>query len=98
MRIFLPPGPFTVFAPTNAAFDALPADVKSALAKDMNLLKQVLEFHVIDGKTYSSELSNDLKVSTEAEGLDVRVNIYGKVHVYHDKMSVKCIPLVPHFL
>ena len=47
----------------------------------MNLLKQVLEFHVIDGKAYSSDLSNDLKVSTEAEGLDVRVNIYGKVHV-----------------
>ena len=76
-------GPFTVFAPTNAAFDALPAGVKAALSKDANLLKQVLEFHVVDGRTYSTQLSNDMMVPTEAEGLDVRVNVYGKVRFYH---------------
>ena len=65
-----------MFAPSNAAFDALPADVKAALGKDTDLLKQVLEFHVIGGRQYSSYATNDLLVQTEAQGLDIRVNTY----------------------
>lgn len=65
-----------MFAPSNTAFDALPADVKAALGKNTDLLKQVLEFHVIDGRQYSSYATNDLLVQTEAQGLDIRVNTY----------------------
>merc|ERR1711963_1338907 len=35
-------GPFTVFAPTNAAFAALPADLVAAVTNDVELLKKVL--------------------------------------------------------
>ncbi|MBD1999094.1 fasciclin domain-containing protein [Leptolyngbya sp. FACHB-541] len=40
-------GRFTVFAPTNAAFEAIPNDVLQALAGDRELLAQVLAYHVV---------------------------------------------------
>lgn len=43
-------GPFTVFAPTNAAFAKVPADVMDKLKKDKTLLRSVLYFHVVPGK------------------------------------------------
>jgi uncharacterized surface protein with fasciclin (FAS1) repeats len=43
-------GPFTVFAPTNAAFKAVPAKTMGELAADKDLLKSVLTFHVVPMK------------------------------------------------
>merc|ERR1712137_162791 len=43
-------GPLTVFAPTNEAIEALPADLVSSLMKDTDMLKQVLLFHVVAGQ------------------------------------------------
>jgi uncharacterized surface protein with fasciclin (FAS1) repeats len=45
-------GPFTVFAPTNAAFDKLPAGTVEGLLKPENLekLKSILTYHVVSGK------------------------------------------------
>ena len=40
-------GPFTVFAPTNDAFAALPAETVAALTADTSLLAQVLTYHVV---------------------------------------------------
>lgn len=40
-------GRFTVFAPTDAAFEAIPDDVLQALASDRELLAQVLAYHVV---------------------------------------------------
>ncbi|XP_053377483.1 periostin-like [Mercenaria mercenaria] len=71
-------GPFTVFGPTNAAFEALPAAVKDKLTKDKDLLKKVLEFHVASGKAYSSQLSNNMMVQSLDSTLSIRVNIYQK--------------------
>ncbi len=47
------PGPFTVFAPTNEAFDKLPAGTVDTLLKPENLdqLKKILTYHVVAGKT-----------------------------------------------
>ena len=42
-------GPFTVFAPTNAAFAKLPKATVEALLKDKEALKKVLTYHVLDG-------------------------------------------------
>jgi len=47
-------GAFTVFAPTNAAFDAL-GDTLSAVLADADLLTQVLLYHVVDGKVMSPD-------------------------------------------
>jgi len=71
--------PFTVFAPTNAAFDALPQDVKDALAADpTGLLADTLKYHVIGGaKVMSTDLANDLVVESLYTGNNIRINIYG---------------------
>lgn len=55
-------GPFTVFAPTNAAFEKLPKDTVSSLLKPENKaqLKDVLTYHVVAG-TYSAQ-----KIAEEA--------------------------------
>lgn len=49
-------GPFTVFAPTNAAFEALDADTLAAVAADPDLLTAVLTYHVIPGRFTSSNI------------------------------------------
>ncbi len=51
-------GPFTVFAPTNDAFKAVPAKTMDALAKDPAMLKDVLTYHVLAGKVMSGDVKN----------------------------------------
>ncbi|WP_082992732.1 fasciclin domain-containing protein [Erythrobacter sp. QSSC1-22B] len=52
------PGPFTVFAPTNAAFAKLPAGTVDTLLQPANLqsLQSVLTYHVVPGRVTASEL------------------------------------------
>lgn len=52
------PGPFTVFAPTDAAFARVPAAQLEALAKDKDRLRAVLTYHVVPGKVMSTEVKN----------------------------------------
>ncbi|MES1216880.1 MAG: fasciclin domain-containing protein [Bacteroidota bacterium] len=56
-------GPFTVFAPTNAAFDMLPAGTVDNLLKPENKasLTKVLTYHVVAGKLDSKELAKWIK-------------------------------------
>jgi uncharacterized surface protein with fasciclin (FAS1) repeats len=56
-------GPFTVFAPTNAAFDKLPAGTVEYLLKPENLekLQTVLKFHVVAGKFSAQDLMEMVK-------------------------------------
>ncbi len=49
-------GPFTVFAPTNEAFKAVPQKTMDALAKDPAMLKDVLTYHVVSGKLASADI------------------------------------------
>lgn len=57
------PGPFTVFAPVNAAFDRLPAGTVDTLLKPENKdqLVKVLTYHVVAGKISSAELVKMIK-------------------------------------
>jgi uncharacterized surface protein with fasciclin (FAS1) repeats len=57
------PGPFTVFAPTNAAFDALPAGTVETLVKPENkdTLTGILTYHVVPGKLDSKALDAAIK-------------------------------------
>ena len=52
------PGPYTVFAPTDDAFKAVPAKTLDALSKDKALLISVLTYHVVPGKVTSAEVKN----------------------------------------
>ncbi len=56
-------GPFTVFAPTNAAFDLLPKGTVETLLKPENkaMLTKVLTYHVVAGKVDASELVKRIK-------------------------------------
>lgn len=51
-------GPYTVFAPTDDAFKAVPAKTLDALSKDKALLLSVLTYHVVPGKVTSAEVKN----------------------------------------
>ena len=57
------PGPFTVFAPTNAAFDALPAGTVPTLLKPENkaMLTSVLTYHVVPGRMTSDDLARAIR-------------------------------------
>jgi uncharacterized surface protein with fasciclin (FAS1) repeats len=57
------PGPFTVFAPTNAAFDKLPAGTVDALLKpeSKGALTKVLTYHVVTGKWSAADLMKKIK-------------------------------------
>ena len=56
-------GPFTVFAPTNAAFDKLPKGTVETLLKPENLklLQTILTYHVVAGKMSSSDIVKVIK-------------------------------------
>lgn len=71
-------GPFTVFAPTNAAFDKLPAGTVDDLMKDENqaALRNILEYHVALG-TYRKEYLNNGQTIGMANGDNVTIGING---------------------
>ena len=60
-------GPYTVFAPTNAAFDALPAGtVESLTTEDTDQLGNILTYHVVSGEVMAA----DLVAAIESAGAD----------------------------
>ena len=65
------PGPYTVFAPSDEAFKAVPAKTMEGLQKDPEQLKAVLLYHVVPGKVVSADI-HDGKTKT-AQGADLAV-------------------------
>lgn len=51
------PGPFTVMAPTNAAFKKVPTATLNAIGADHDLLTQVLTYHVVSGKVMAKQVA-----------------------------------------
>jgi uncharacterized surface protein with fasciclin (FAS1) repeats len=74
-------GPFTVFAPTDAAFAKLPKSTLAALAKDKAKLRAVLLYHVAKGKLTAAKLVKLRSIKTlNGQSLKVRVR-HGTVTV-----------------
>ena len=76
-------GPFTVFAPTDEAFAALPAGTVEDLLKPENKdkLVSILTYHVVPGKIMSTDLSDDMMAAT-VEGAEIKVDLdNGVIHV-----------------
>ncbi|MEY3564455.1 MAG: hypothetical protein RJA23_625 [Bacteroidota bacterium] len=73
-------GPFTIFAPTNAAFDALPKGTVEGLLKpeSKDKLTSILTYHVVAGNVLSSQLTDGQKVKT-LNGQELTVAIKGGV-------------------
>jgi uncharacterized surface protein with fasciclin (FAS1) repeats len=64
-------GPFTVFAPSNDAFKALPAATLDDLAKHPAKLAEVLTFHVIAGKSMAADIKNSKATSLNGAHLEL---------------------------
>jgi len=75
-------GPFTVFAPTDEAFAALPEGTVEDLLKPENKdkLAAILTYHVVAGKVMSTDLSDGMMAPT-VEGSDVTITTEGGVMV-----------------
>jgi uncharacterized surface protein with fasciclin (FAS1) repeats len=67
------PGPFTVFAPTDEAFAALPKGALDELLKDKDKLQAVLTYHVVSGKVMASDVIN-LKTAKTVQGQDLKID------------------------
>ncbi|MEM6464764.1 MAG: fasciclin domain-containing protein, partial [Pseudomonadota bacterium] len=75
-------GPFTVFAPTDEAFAALPEGTVEELLKPENKdqLVAILTYHVVPGKVMSTDLSDDMAATT-VQGTDVIIDLDDGVKV-----------------
>ncbi|MFO0882439.1 MAG: fasciclin domain-containing protein [Candidatus Saccharimonadales bacterium] len=71
-------GPFTIIAPSNAAFNALPSGTLDRLQKPENIaqLTNIMNYHIISGSLLTSQLTNGQKIKT-ANGQEVVVSIEG---------------------
>ncbi|MFK7906167.1 MAG: fasciclin domain-containing protein [Chitinophagales bacterium] len=78
-------GEFTVFAPTNEAFAALPPGTLESLLKPENKdqLIAVLTYHVLPTKVRSNDLFDGVKVET-VQGSDVKANVYANAIKIND--------------
>jgi uncharacterized surface protein with fasciclin (FAS1) repeats len=90
------PGPFTVFAPVNQAFDKLPKGTVENLLKPENkeMLKKVLTYHVVAGKLSASNLRKEIKAGNGSatlrtvSGGTLTVWIKGKSLVLKDEKGM----------
>ncbi len=86
------PGPFTVFAPTNAAFDVLPAGTVDNLLKPENKeqLTTVLTYHAVPGRLSAADLmkmieaGNGMAMLTTVQGQELTVMANGKTMMVKD--------------
>ena len=88
-------GPFTVFAPTNAAFGKLPAGTVDTLVKPENkaTLTKILTYHVVPGKLAASDLKDGMKLKTaEGEQLTVKHD-GGKVWIVDAKGGTSMVTI-----
>ena len=78
-------GPFTLFAPTDDAFAALPDGTVDNLLKNPEELAKVLKYHLVKGNIFSDDLSNSSSVSTVL-GSPVSINTTEGVLVNNAKV------------
>ena len=86
-------GPFTVFAPKDGAFEALPAGtIEALLADPQGLLTDILLYHTVGATALSTDLSNGQTITTlQGEDVTVTINADG---VFINNAKVKIVDLV----
>src|SRR6201992_483071 len=98
-------GQYTVFAPTNAAFDKLPAATLDDLKTNTDKLKSILTFHVVQGQASPAKVDGMHKtlqgaeVTVAGQGNDLKVNdaglVCGGVHTANATVYMIDTVLVP---
>jgi uncharacterized surface protein with fasciclin (FAS1) repeats len=89
------PGPFTVFAPTNAAFGKLPKGTVATLVKPENkaMLTKILTYHVVPGRLEAADLTDGKTLTTvEGDQLTVR-NSGGRISIVDAKGDVSRVTI-----
>lgn len=90
-------GPFTVFAPTNAAFNKLPAGTVQTLVKPENkpMLTKILTYHVVAGRMTSAQIAAKIRAGhgmahlTTVQGERLMASMQGKWLVLTDSKGGK---------
>jgi uncharacterized surface protein with fasciclin (FAS1) repeats len=96
-------GPFTVFAPTDAAFAKIPKEKLASLLKDKEALKKVLLYHVVSGKVMAKDVMtmNGKKAKT-VEGSEAAITVKGKSVMVDaakvEKTDIECSNGVIHVI
>ncbi len=80
-------GPFTVFAPTDDAFAALPEGELQKLLADPARLKQLLLYHVVSGKISASDLAALTSIKT-MQGQELEVTVDGSDILVDDALVI----------
>jgi len=80
-------GPFTVFAPTDAAFAALPAGTLEGLLADKEALKKVLLYHVVQGAVTSDKVVG-LTSAASVEGSPIAISVKDGTVYLNDSAKV----------
>jgi len=91
-------GPFTVFAPTDAAFAKIPNATLNALLANKTQLTAVLTYHVVPSKVMSTDLKNGMMIKT-VQGEDLTINTTNGVMVNNAKVvqaDINCTNGVIH--
>ncbi|WP_372512960.1 fasciclin domain-containing protein [Mycobacterium cookii] len=98
-------GQYTVFAPTNAAFDKLPASTIDELKTNADMLKSILTFHVVQGQQSPNKVDGMHKtlqgaeVNVTGQGNDLKVNdaglVCGGVHAANATVYMIDTVLIP---
>ncbi len=76
-------GTYTLFAPTNEAFDKLPTGLLDALMKNPSTLSDILLYHVASGRITASDLAKKTSLTT-LEGKDLSISYSGGVLKIND--------------
>lgn len=76
-------GPFTIFAPTDEAFAALPEGTVESLLADPEALAEILLYHVVAGKVLAADVVG-LDSATTAQGSDVAITVNGTSVMVND--------------
>jgi uncharacterized surface protein with fasciclin (FAS1) repeats len=98
-------GQYTVFAPTNAAFDKLPAGTIDELKTNADMLKNILTFHVVQGQSSPGMVDgmhktlHGAELNVTGQGNDLKVNdaglVCGGVHTANATVYMIDTVLVP---
>lgn len=86
-------GPFTVFAPTDAAFEELAATVDlAAIVADVDLLTSILSYHVVDGAVPASAVVEADAVTT-LNGAEITVTVEGDTVSLNETVQVTTVDI-----
>ncbi|XP_063784288.1 transforming growth factor-beta-induced protein ig-h3 [Pseudophryne corroboree] len=84
------PGSFTIFAPSNEAWAALPAEILDALVSNVNIeLLNALRYHMVDRRLLTDELRHGITIPSMYQNLDIHVH-----HYPNGIVTVNCARLI----